>query len=217
MNRAAFDQTLSEIQADVVRMGGLAHDMVELAVQSALNDDKSLSKEVFRLEKELDAAEQLCTTKIVETSVLGAPVAKDLLFLTSTLAILGEIERTGDDAWKLARRSLKLKVPFPDDLKELLVSTDRAARTNLVAALALYTQFSREAADTLISNDRLVDDGYKASRRALLDKMVEDPDQKRQHFRISEIFHALEHVSDHAVNIAKTLKLFYERATPPAG
>lgn len=190
----------------------MAHQMVEMAVQSVTGDTARLHDEVGELEAQLDESERLCTQKIVELAVRRSPVAHDLLFLTSTLVVLGEIERAGDDAYKLSRRSSKLTVPFPQDLTELLTETDKQARQNFRTAISLVSNYDHEAAIRLIQSDQLVDDAYKASRRALLDKMVSDPDDKRQLFRMSEIFHALEHVSDHAVNIGKTLRLFYEEA-----
>ena len=215
MSREAFDRTLAEIQADVVRMGGMAHDMVERAVQMALNEDKDHSEDIAKMESELDISERTCTEKIIFAAIRETPVARDLLFLTSTLGIIGEIEKAGDDAWKLARRSQKLNVPFPDELKELLSDTDHKARANFRAAITLYTNYSNQAAEDVIESDKVVDVAYKGARKILLDKMAVDPDHMRQHFRITEIFHALEHVSDHATNIAKTLKLFYEKNSEP--
>jgi phosphate transport system protein len=217
MSRAKLDESLMEIRDDAVRMGSLAHTMVELAVRSVLTEDPTLVEEVTRLEGELDSGELLCSQKIVELAILQSPVADDLLFLTSTLVILGEIERTGDDAFKLARRYSKLTVPFPEDLKELLKEIDHQARTNLMCAVALISSYDSEGANRLVQSDSIVDESYKTSRRVILEKMVEEPEDRRQHFRISEIFHALEHVSDHAVNIAKTLRLFYDRQTRHAG
>ena len=212
MNRQSLDEAIAEIRADVVRMGAQAHDMVEMAVQSVFQEGSNLHEEVTRLEADLDFCERKATQKIVELAVTISPVAHDLLFLTSTLVVLGEIERAGDDAFKLSRRSSKLTMPFPDDLKELLSETDRQARANFRTAISLFAEYNSETANKLIRSDQLVDNAYKASRRALLEKMVEEPDDKRQHFRVSEMFHALEHISDHSVNIAKTLRLFYEDA-----
>lgn len=212
MNRQSLDEAIAEIRADVVRMGAQAHDMVEMAVQSVFQEGSDLHEEVTALEADLDASERKATQKIVELAVTISPVAHDLLFLTSTLVILGEIERAGDDAFKLSRRSSKLTMPFPDDLKELLAETDRQSRANFRTAISLFAEYDSETAHRLIKSDQLVDNAYKASRTALLEKMVEEPEEKRQHFRVSEMFHALEHVSDHAVNIAKTLRLFYEDA-----
>jgi phosphate transport system protein len=206
-----LDDSLHHVLDHVVRMGSLAHNMVELAVQSVFSETQALYDEVTKLEAELDKGERDGNQMVLELAVLQSPVAQDLLFLTSTLVILGEIERTGDDAYKLARRSSKLTVPFPEDLKELLVETDRRARANFLQAISLISSYDSAKASELIKMDQGVDNAYKASRRALLEKMVEEPDDKRQFFRVSEMFHALEHVSDHAVNIAKTLQLFYDR------
>jgi phosphate transport system protein len=211
MSRATYDQDLAEIRADIIRMGNLALDMVELAVQSALNDDKDMAGRVADMEENMDHSEQALADKVLLVMVRESPVAKDLLFLSSTLAVVGELEKAGDDAAKLARRSFKLKIEFPDDLKHELSAMDQQTRSNFRMALQLYTQYSPDAAHELIKSDTTVDNQYKASRRKLLDMMVEQPENKRQLFRCGEIFHALEHIADHAANIARTMNMFYQK------
>lgn len=211
MSRATYDQDLAEIQADIIRMGNLALEMVELAVESALNDDKAMAARVADMEENMDHSEQALADKVLLVMVRESPVAKDLLFLSSTLAVVGELEKAGDDAAKLARRSFKLKIEFPDDLKQLLSAMDQQVRSNFRAALQLYTQYNVDAAHELIKSDTTVDNQYKSSRRTLLDMMVEQPENKRQLFRCGEIFHALEHIADHAANIARTMNMFYQK------
>ena len=137
MSRATYDQNLAEIQADIIRMGNLALEMVELAVQSALNDDKEMAARVADLEANMDRSEQALADKVLITMVRESPVAKDLLFLSSTLAVVGELEKAGDDAAKLARRSFKLKIEFPDDLKQQLSAMDKQTRSIFRSALQL--------------------------------------------------------------------------------
>lgn len=211
MNRGQFDEDLAGIKADFVRMGTMALEMIELSVQAALADDKDLAERVLPMEEDLDRLEESLTERILITMVRESPVAGDLLMLASTLGVVGEIEKAGDDAKKLASRTFKLKVAFPDELKALLSDMDRETRANFRSALALYTNYSPEAAEHLIRLDRTVDDAYRTSRRRILEMIVENPEDKRQLFRCAEIFHALEHISDHSVNIAKTLTIFNRR------
>lgn len=211
MTRVAYDRQLANIEADFVRMGSTACDMIGLSVQVIMTEDMALYKEVQKMEQELDRLEQETIDTVIRTTVRESPVAHDLLFLTATIAILGEIEKTGDDALKLARRGVKLKVDFPEEMKGLLTSMCQETTENFRTALRLYTKYSPAAAADLIDADDKIDNAYKTSRGMLLQKMSEQPEFIRQYFRCSEIFHALEHIGDHAVGIAKTLRMYYER------
>jgi phosphate transport system protein len=211
MSREAFNQTLEQIKADVVRMGATAERMVEIAVEAAITEDVELAKQVLPMEIEVDAMEKDILERVVITVGLESPVARDLLRLKSTLGVIAEIEKAGDDACKLARRSMKLTVDFPEPLKELLLNMGSEARSQFRNSVMLYSEFSTEAADGLVMSDESIDQKFKASRRAIVEMMAEQPDNVRQLLRCFEIFHALEHIADHAVYIAKSLKLFLDR------
>ncbi len=211
-NRARYDAVLKEVETEIVRMGGIVMEMIHLAVQAAVADDHEFANQVVPMDDEVDRLELSLSQKVIMTIFRESPVAHDFLFLTSTLGIISEVEQAGDDAAKLARRAGKLQVAFPDELKELLIEMGRQTRANLSAALRLTCEYSKEEADRLIASDDQVNASYKTSRRAVLDLMRTHPDDLRQLLRCAEIFHALEHVSDHTVDIAKRLKIFYEQS-----
>jgi phosphate transport system protein len=132
-----------------------------------------------------------------------SPVASDLRFLVSTLGVVGEIEEVADDAVKLARRSLKLGTNFPSSMKVQLSDLSEIARRQLASAIRLYADFD---------NDQ-VDSAYSRARDELLVLLKKDPSDAGGLVRAIEVFHALEHVSDGAVAIAKRMLIIDE---PPS-
>lgn len=192
-------------------MGTRAMEMVELAAQAAVNEDLELSRRVVEMDEEIDELEQSLMQRVLVTMLRESPVAHDFLFLTCTLGVIAEVEKVGDDATKLARRTQKLRIPIPEEYRPVLADMDRLARSNFLTAMHLLAQYNLEEADELIRSDEKVDRAYKNARNAMLAKIQEDPTQARDLFRCSEVFHALEHVSDRAVDIARRLKLVYER------
>jgi phosphate transport system protein len=206
-----YEQELSQIERDVVTMGNHAGEMVRLAVRSAIDRDIVLANQVVAMDDELDRQELASTEHIVTTILRESPVARDLLFLTSMLGIVGELEKVGDDATKLARRVSKLGGEFPSELRRALSDIDRQARENLATAIRLCCEYNDEQAKALVAADDTVDMAYKDSRDAVMEMMKTNPDNLRQLVRSNDLFRALEHVSDRAVDIAKRLTRFHKR------
>jgi phosphate transport system protein len=209
--RIRYELELSEIERDVVAMGSQAGEMVRLAVRAAIDRDSVLAAQVVQMDDDLDRRELSATEHVVTMILREAPVGRDLLFLTCMLGIFSEIEKVGDDATKLARRVGKLRSEFPSELRRALSDIDKQARGNLATAIRLCCEYDPEQAAALVAADDEVDFAYKESRDALLDMIRADTTNLRQLLRSADVFRAIEHVSDRAVEIAKRLKRFHER------
>jgi phosphate transport system protein len=208
--RIHYTERLTEIRTQVVGMGASASEMVRKASESVLGENPGLAHEVIREDDAVDQSERQLTLDVVTLLMQENPVAGDLRFLISTLGIIGEIETVADDAVKLARRSLKLGGFFPSTLKMALSNLSEQARLQFASSLKLYTEYTPELAQTIIDADELVDTAYSGARNSVLDFFREDTANYQHMVRTIEVFHALEHVADHAVAIAKRMQLLHE-------
>lgn len=208
--RQQFSQILDEIRRDVVRMGGRVNDLVKQAVEAALSGDVDLAQKVITDDDEIDQYEQEIHRRTVLTVLQEAPVAADYRFLVSALGVVGEVEKTADDAVKLARRVKKLSGQFPAELKVALLELGEESRRMFSSALKLFTDYSPELAEEIIANDIEVDTRYSAARKRVIEMIRENPENTESLVRTIDSFHALEHVADHAVEIAKRMKMLYE-------
>ncbi len=195
-------------------MGNKAHDMVRKASESVLTANPALANEVIREDDAVDAVERQATIEAIMLVMQENPVGADLRFLISTFGVVGEIEEVADDAVKLARRSLKLGTNFPPSMKVQLNQLSEIARQQFASALRLYADFDPELAKNIIARDNEVDLAYRNARDELLILLKEDSSNPGGLVRTIEVFHALEHVADHAVSIAKRMQLIDE---PPPG
>lgn len=207
--REHYDETLNEIRTDIVRMGSIAGEMVRLAVEAVLSGDPETSRRVVAMDDEVDNLEQTTIRRTVHAFALQAPVANDLRTLVATLGVIGEIEKIGDDAVKLARRATKLTGFFPAELKLPLSELGDRVRESVAAALRLYAEYDEELANAIIAADDSIDGSYLDIRNRLLLRMREQPHDVEHLARSIEAFHALEHVADHAAEIASRLQMHY--------
>lgn len=191
-------------------MGNLAGEMAQQAVEAMQSNDLALAQQVIRADDEVDFLEQDTVRTTVLVLMQEAPVAADLRFLTSTLGVIGEIEKVADDAVKLARRATKLGGHFPGELRMALHDIGKQARVAFASALRLYTNYTPELAQEVIDFDQQVDQAYSNARNRAVDLIKENPEQAKSLVRTIDAFHALEHIADRAVAIAKRLKVHYE-------
>ncbi|MBS1726295.1 MAG: phosphate signaling complex protein PhoU [Armatimonadetes bacterium] len=212
--RIHYEERLLDIRSHVIAMGNQAHEMVRKASESVITSNPGLANEVIREDDAVDIAERKTIMEAITFVVQESPVASDLRFLVSTLGVVGEIEEVADDAVKLARRSLKLGTNFPATMKKQLNELSEVSRLQFMSALRLYSEFDPDLARSIVDRDNEVDSAYSRARDQLLEMFKEDANNAGGLVRTIEVFHALEHVSDHAVSIAKRMQMIDE---PPPG
>ncbi len=208
--RRYYDERMDQIRSEIVRMGNLANDMIEVSIQAALTGNELQATEVIRRDDEVDFLEEEIIRNTVLLVMQEAPVASDLRMLTSTLGVIGELEKVADDAVKLARRATHLDHDFPGELRASLIEIGALARKSLAASIRLYTQYDPNLASEIVDGDENIDTQYAIASQRLSKMIQEQPEKVETFMKTLEIFHALEHIADRAVAIAKRLRVHYD-------
>lgn len=81
------------------------------------------------------------------------------------------------------------------------------ARRQFSSSLRLYADYNRDLANEIIAADENVDRLYTKAREDLLGLLEQNRDASEDLVRSIDAFHALEHVADHATEIARRLRL----------
>lgn len=208
--RGYFDDRLRDLQSQIVRMASVSNEMIERAIEAATTGNVSRAQEVIHQDDHVDDLEQKVIRETVLLVMREMPVARDLRVLTSTLGVIGEIEKIADDAVKLARRAITLGNRFPGELRTSLIEMGVASRRSLANATKLYTEYEPELAQTVIADDDTIDTLYTLACARIVDLMRQHPDRIEDYLSTMQMFHALEHIADRSVAVAKRLRLHYE-------
>ncbi len=212
--REHYDHQLNGIRQSVIQMGETVIEMTRLVCDAVVQKNPELARLVVSMDDKVDFLEDTVLRDIIVVTMRTSPVAADLKFLLSTASVIGELEQAGDDAAKVARRVIKLNQQFPSEMNVLLMDMGREVREGLAQALKLFAEYSQERADQIIDSDDAIDAKYRDARHDLIDHMRSDPDQLRNLIRSIDLFHGIEHIGDHSVEIAKRLMIHY--GTTPA-
>ena len=173
---SAFDRDLEAVQAQIMKMGGMVENAIRLAAQSLDTRDEELAEQVRAGDKAIDALEDLINERAARVIALRAPTAIDLRLILSVIKISASLERIGDYAKNMAKRTGVLSQIAP--VNDSAGSIRRMARTvegMLKDALDAYIQRDAELAMDVISRDEDVDQMYNALFREFLTFMMEDP------------------------------------------
>ncbi|MCE8005687.1 phosphate signaling complex protein PhoU [Aestuariivita sp.] len=202
--QSAFDRDLEDIQANIMKMGGLVEEAIRQGALSLATRDEDLAETVRRGDEAIDTLEDLINEDAARVIALRAPTAVDLRLVLSVMKISGNLERIGDYAKNMAKRTTVLAQMRPVD--ENAIALKRMAREvelMLKDALDAYVQRDADFAEDIIERDREVDQMYNALFREYLTFMMEDPRNITACMHLHFIAKNIERMGDHVTSIAE--------------
>lgn len=201
---SAFDRDLEEIQAHIMKMGGLVEAAIMDAARSLEARDEELAQEVRQGDKAIDALEELINEETARLIALRAPTAGDLRLVLSVLKVSANLERIGDYSKNIAKRTTVLV--NAGEINGSAAALRRMAREvelMLRDALDAYIQRDAELATDVIERDQEVDQMYNGLFREFLTFMAEDPRNISSCMHLHFIAKNIERMGDHVTAIAE--------------
>ena len=213
----AYDKELDTLERCLAEMGGIAEKMVIDAVDALASADTALAHQVVSSDPRLDALQHEIEDLAVRTIARRQPVAVDLRELIGAVRIAGDLERVGDLAKNIAKRSVKIRVePRVQRAFVGLRHMNEVATELMKDVLDAYAQRDADRAREVWERDVELDALEDAVFRELLTYMMEDP--RNISFCAHLLFCSknIERIGDHATNIAETVVYLVTGATLPA-
>ncbi|MBB06228.1 MAG: phosphate transport system regulatory protein PhoU [Pseudooceanicola sp.] len=212
---SAFDRDLEGIQAKIMKMGGLVEAAILDAAQSLETRDVELAEQVRAGDKAIDALEEMITEDAARVIALRAPTAGDLRIVLSVMKISGNLERIGDYAKNMAKRTSILAEMTPiDGSPTALRRMAREVNEMLKDALDSYIQRDVAKARDVINRDGDVDQMYNALFREFLTFMMEDPRNITPCMHLHFMAKNTERMGDHVTSIAEQVIYLVTGDTP---
>ena len=199
-----FDRDLETIQALIMKMGGLVEAAILDAASALDARDDELAARVRLGDKVIDALEDQINTECARLIALRAPAASDLRTVLTVMKIAASLERCGDYAKNLAKRSLVLTQMTPiEGSAGAIKRMAKAVEVLLRDALDAYIRRDVDLAADVRRRDREVDQMYNALFREFLTHMMEDPRAITACMHLHFIAKNIERMGDHATGVAE--------------
>ena len=202
----AFDLELDELGQKIAEMGGIAEKMMSDAMDALSSLNSELARTVIASDMRLDGLQREIEEKATLTIARRQPMAVDLRQIIGAIRVAGDLERVGDLAKNIAKRTLRAngEIRLPRAVVGLRHMSDVAA-LQLKNVLDAYAQRDVEKARDVWTRDVELDALEDSIFRDLLTSMMEDP--RNIGFCTSLLFVSknIERIGDHATNIAETV------------
>src|SRR5438270_3411005 len=109
MARTLLDKELHELDAQIIQLGSLVDDALAKALEALETGDQAQSGMVIEADTIIDSLRAAIEEHTIRLLTLQQPLGgRDLRYLTSTLSIAGDLERTGDGAAGIAQIILRM-------------------------------------------------------------------------------------------------------------
>ncbi|MGF1630543.1 MAG: phosphate signaling complex protein PhoU [Kiloniellaceae bacterium] len=200
----SFDEELQRLNAVVLRMGGVAEAQLAGAIEALVRRDSDLARKVVAGDEAIDQMDLELDENAVRTLALRQPMANDLREVISALKISGDLERIGDYAKNVAKRTLALNQLTPHEAARSIPRMAKLVQAIIKDVLDAYANHDPNRAIDVWHRDEEVDEMYTALFRELLTYMMEDPRNITPCTHLLFIAKNIERIGDHATNIAET-------------
>ncbi|HET8577859.1 MAG TPA: phosphate signaling complex protein PhoU [Methylomirabilota bacterium] len=205
-----FHEELEALKQTLLAMGGLVEDQIRRVMRALMERDDALALEVIERDRQVNALDVEVDETCVNLLALHQPAAGDLRFITTTMKIVTDLERIGDQAVNIAQRALELSQepqlkPYID-LPRMAEKAEQMVKESLDAFVARDTELARR----VCAADGEVDALKEQIFRELLTYMMEDARTIPRAIRLILISRFLERVADHATNIAEMVVYMVE-------
>ena len=201
----AYEKELQRLRELITEMGGLVESQVALAAQAITTGDADVAARAVEQDPAVDQLEHEVEQFVIRMLALRQPMAMDLRQIVAALKIIGDLERVGDYAANVAKRSIVLaQFTLPLSLAGLS-QIARLVQENLKLTIDAFGERDARKAVEVWQSDQPVDDLYNTVFRELVTYMMEDPRNITPCTHLLFIAKNLERIGDHATNIAETI------------
>lgn len=201
----SYDEDLERLTSLVSRMGGLVESQIVRATRAMTTRDSDIARSVIDRDAEIDAMERELESVAVTVLALRQPMAIDLRGIIGALRVAADLERMGDLAANIAKRSIALSQSREIGSLWLLPGMASRVRTMVTDVLDAYVQQDVAKAERVWQSDRDIDEMHNGLFRQLLTYMIEDPRNITPCMHLAFAAKNLERIADHATNVAEAV------------
>ena len=200
--RSRFDEELRMLNKELIEMGALCEDAIELVAKALETNDEDVYKVVRPISVEIDHKERDIESRCMKLLLQQQPVARDLRQISAALKMITDMERIGDQAEDIAEiigylkgENLNSSVPVQEMAK--------AAIKIVTESVDAYVTRDVLLAEAILKEDDIIDEYFMDSKRRLIKMIAENPAYGEYALDLLMITKYFERIGDHATNIAE--------------
>src|SRR5436190_14025253 len=205
-----FENEMADLKQKLLTMASHAESAVTNGIKALVDRNDDLARKVIADDSVIDHLEIEIDEMAIALLALQGPLASDLRLVTIAMKISHDLERVGDEATTIARRTIELSQepqlkPYVD-----IPRMANLAMEMLNDALDAFVNKNPAKARAVIPRDKQVDNLNRQLHRELISFMIEKPATITRCLNLMVISKCIERIADHATNIAEEVVYLYE-------
>jgi phosphate transport system protein len=199
-----FNDELQHIRSQVVAMGKLVEQQVELAVQAFVHGDAKLAERVIQQEKHVDDFETAIDASCTQVHALRQPTAFDLRLLITVIKTVTELEQIGDLAVDITSAAIRIT----DIEKKHFAHREAQYLSDLVqnmlhGALDAFERMDFDGIAGIIDQKDSIEHVHLSILQQLVAQMMADPRNIKRMLEVMATVRAIENIGEHASSICR--------------
>ena len=201
-----FDEELSHLHGLVLKIGQLAREQLQMAVQSLNDENSELARTVIRRDMELNAIDVQADDELIRLIAKRQPLARDLRETITVAKAVSDLERVGDEVRKIAQLTIHIydtdvSPPSNHILRDINTMANYVDEM-LKSCLEAFDELDLAKAVRTIRMDLELEEEYKSALRRLTTFVLEDARSVGHMVDVTLGLRAIERMGGHAKNIA---------------
>lgn len=209
-----FDEDLHLLDNYIAEMGGLAEHQFADSIKALGKRDVELAERVIVNDKRIDDLEQQVDAHTISMLALRQPMADDLRVVITALRIASLLERIGDYAKNISKRTVAITQTPPMGPSRTIARMGHVVQGMIKTVLDAYLQRDAGLAKDVRMRDEEVDALHTSLFRELLTYMMEDPRSISACTHLLFVAKNIERIGDHATNIAENVHFLVHGKLP---
>lgn len=202
----SFDEDLAVLRGLVSTLGSTVCDQIGHAVTALLNGNRSLAETVIETDATADRLAHEIHIEVVRLIARYQALARDLREIVASERIALNLERIGDHAKSIAKRSIALGAPAPQSLGDMLRRYGDEISGSVAAVLDAFARHDADEAVRVWHADATLDERYDDFFHRALSGMQDGRESILVGTHLLFVAKSLERIGDHATNIAEDIR-----------
>ena len=204
--RNRFDRQLQELNNELIEMGSLIEQAIELGILALVKQDVEKAQQAIDFDTEIDQQEKNIESLCMKLLLQQQPVAKDLRLISAALKMITDMERIGDHAADISEMTILMAGSSYEKSHiniDLVKEMAKETTDMVIKSVDAFVNKDLELARWVIRQDDVVDDLFDDFKQQLIQKINENVKNGEHATDMLMVAKYLERIGDHATNIAE--------------
>ena len=199
----SYEEELKNLNSNIIKMGGFCEKSLGKAIQAITTRNSDNAESVIKDDEKIDKFETLIEQQVVNLIALRQPMAIDLRETVTALKISSDLERIGDLAKNISKRTLLLNENLPKNLVDAIIRVSSDAQKQLKSILDAYLERSSSMAINVWESDEQIDDLTNLCMQEVIRYLKDNENNLSDGTHLLFVTKNIERIGDHTTNIAE--------------